>query len=1022
MEDHMSPGIGGAPFEVGDGYDVLGLLGEGSFGTVATATDHETGKKLAIKRIHPIAGSRSGARHILREVSIMRALRYHPNIINLEDVRIASDLSTLYIVMELMECDLQRILASGQVLTADHVKVLLKQLLLGVQAMHRQGFLHRDLKPANILLLSDCQLRITDFGHSRRINTPSSPPTGVKPAKNDAADDEFSLTGYVVTRWYRAPEVMLGPDGSYGEPADIWSVGCIFGEMLGSRGALFPGKHYIEQVSLTLGAVGNPGVETNDALGYELSEDALKFLRTVEHLNGRALESLVAPDVDKEAFHLLKSLLDMNTRHRLTVQQAVEHAFLSDCPRLPTAAANSSGDLFDDDAPDFSFEDDELTAEELGKLVAAQAASFEDTRREFRRGKRDVESDVSLNLRPTPSLKDVLGVVRSQVHRPDREGSEGARAVQREVAGDAATSGGLGSSPRATAPTLEKRFSSMANLAEAEHVGVDAMDGSCTASARDVSLLPLGAPAENRGCGVVVSPADVVSANGTASSDEVGGVPAEGEQPIKREDIEGVSTGCPISVEQDQPPHFPALRAIGTEEHKAQRARREQSATASGPPSSQPAPSEIECARDPSRKYSAGSSVNTEDVAATRTQATCRRRAALNVASSRRNKRPAAVERKIRLPIHGGGGRVTTSPLRRTTQQQPAQRGSEGRGEGSEGDRTASPILKTHRQAAEIRRERAEREQYLQDQQFLFGPGFQQQRTSLTKTESGGKSTSGSEGQSRCRDVSSLAPSEEDRKQMKSSHAAIKIQSQVRRKAASLRVAAARQGRIVALKTEKNAAGTAAAAASVPKLPIDSLVHRQASATRRAAPKVQREPLAILRQLRTNDSKALPQPRTDQFRLRVTIKSAIKAHIRKTGAARRKPRPLPTPPSWHNQSTASMKTKSLQQQEAATRVRLAKPRATSPLHRTVTQVNRLIAAHKLRGRAAEETGGRRARSAPSRATDRLRCAIFAAETMVEREYARAERRKSFEGTSALADEFSGDLLASPLLMPFQPVV
>lgn len=76
----MSTEIGGALFEVGDGYDVLDLLGEGSFGTVATATDRETGTKVAIKRIHPIAGSRSGARHILREVSIMRALRYHPNV------------------------------------------------------------------------------------------------------------------------------------------------------------------------------------------------------------------------------------------------------------------------------------------------------------------------------------------------------------------------------------------------------------------------------------------------------------------------------------------------------------------------------------------------------------------------------------------------------------------------------------------------------------------------------------------------------------------------------------------------------------------------------------------------------------------------------------------------------------------------------------------------------------------------------------------------------------------------------
>ena len=609
--------------------------------------------------------------------------------------------------------------------------------------------------------------------------------------------------------------------------------------------------------------------------------------------------------------------------------------------------------------------------------------------------------------------QDVLGAVRSQARRPDREGSEGARAGQREADGDAALSGGLGSQPHATNPTLEKRFSSMANLAEAEDGVVDAMDGPSTGSVRDTSSAFLGASAGNPGC---------VAADGTVSSDEAG---SAGDQPHEREGVEAVSVGCPSGVEQDQPPHFPALRRVGTEKQKA---RREKSAPESGSPPSRPSPSEAEPADDPSPKPSAGSSVNvadTEDVAARRIQATSRRRAAQNAASNKRNKRPATGETKARPPVHGGAGsgcgRATTCPQRGTTQQVPTQRGSEERGEGWEEERAPSLLHKTHRQAAEIRRERAEREQCLQDQQFLFGPGFQQQkpRTSLTKRDSGGKSgksSSGSEGQSRCRDAASLTPSEEDRRQTRDSRAAIKIQSQVRRKAASRRVAAARQGRIVA-----------PAAVSMPKLPIDSLVHRQASAARRAAQKVQqREPLAILRQLRSEDSKAaLGKPKTDQFRLRLTIKSAIEAHIRKTGAARRKPRPLPTPPSWRHHNMASMKAKTWQQQGATTRVRLAKPRPISPLHRTVRQVNTLVAAHKLRGHAAEGPGrgpgGRRARSAPTRATDRLRCAIFAAETMVEREYARAEKRQSFGGTGAPVEELSEDLLASPLLVPFQPV-
>ena len=601
----------------------------------------------------------------------------------------------------------------------------------------------------------------------------------------------------------------------------------------------------------------------------------------------------------------------------------------------------------------------------------------------------------------SPVVQDVLGLVRSQARRADRESSEGASEGPREAVRDAAPSGGLGSLPRAS-PTMEKRFSSMANLAEAEDGGVDPSGGSSGGSVRDMSSVSFGASACNPRC--VGTSAEVLVDGTAVSSYEAGGPPGEGRQPPRmREGGEAVSVGCSSSAERDQPPDFPALRPVGAEKHKAQRQQHASSA-GGGPP----------------RKFFAGSSViDTEVAAATRIQATCRRRAAQNAVGNQRNKSRATRERKVRSPpVRGGGGRGTTTPKRTTTQQQ--------RGEGSEEERTASTgQKKTQRQAAEIRRERAEREQCLQDQQFLFGPGFQQRSSLTNKRDSGGaKSSSGSEGQlSRCRDVASLTPSEEERSQTtRKSSAATKIQSHVRRKAASRRAAAARQGWTGTPKFEKNAAG-AAAAASMPRLPIDSLINRQASSFRRAAPRVQREPLAILRQLRRDDSKALLKPRTDQFRLRLTIKSAIEAHIRKTGAARRKPRPLPTPPPWRGRhNMASTKTKPSQEQAVAMRARLVKPRAVSPLHRTVRKVNTLIATHKLREQAAERPGPRRARSAPTRATDRLRCAIFAAETMVEREFSRAEeRRQSFGGTSAPADEFSGGLVGSPLLVPHQPM-
>lgn len=597
-------------------------------------------------------------------------------------------------------------------------------------------------------------------------------------------------------------------------------------------------------------------------------------------------------------------------------------------------------------------------------------------------------------------MQDVLGAVRSHARRQDREGNEGRS--------------GLGGPPRAT-PTLEKGFSSMANLAEAEGAGVDSADDPSASSVRDTLSESFGGSAGINGCGGVVTPVDV-PAGGALSSDEADRLLGEGGQPSLREGGGAVPSGCPSSVERDKNLDLTAVRAVGTKKHEA---RREQSVSASEPPS-EPVASETERVRTPSKCSAGYSVVDMEGIAATQIQATCRRRAAQDVVRSKRNRCRLAGERKARPPVRGGGRAATTQ------QQQQQQQGNlEELREGSEEERAASLIQKTHHQAMEIRRARTEREQCLRNQQFLFGPGFQQP-TSLNKRDSGPKSSSGSEGQSsRCRDAASLTLSEEDRRQgSKSRAAAIKIQSQVRRTAASRWVAAARQRRVVTPKITEEAAVEAAvaAAASMPKLPIASLVLPQASAARRAAPKVQREPLAILRQLRRDDSKAPLKPRTDQFRLRVTIKSAIEAHIKKTGAARRKPRPLPTPPSWRQQhSMASSKAKMLQQNAAATRVPLAKPRVVSPLHRTVRKVNMFITADKPHGQAAGGPG-RRARSAPSRATDRLRCAIFAAETMVEREYARqAEGRQSFAGGKTPVDELSRDLLASPLLVPCQPM-
>ena len=165
------------------------------------------------------------ARHTLRELRMMRLLRGHPNIIQLRGaVCCPGGSNDLFLVMELMDTDLHRIIVSKQALTVEHTSCMMAQLLLGVRAMHSVSMLHRDLKPGNVLVSRDCRLRITDFGLSRCIASTQHEDEATKgppAAKNP-------LTEYVVTRWYRSPEVLLAPHLAYGARSAFFDTRHLF--------------------------------------------------------------------------------------------------------------------------------------------------------------------------------------------------------------------------------------------------------------------------------------------------------------------------------------------------------------------------------------------------------------------------------------------------------------------------------------------------------------------------------------------------------------------------------------------------------------------------------------------------------------------------------------------------------------------------------------------------------------------------------------------------------------------------
>ncbi|KAJ3305960.1 Mitogen-activated protein kinase [Kappamyces sp. JEL0829] len=255
----------------------------------------------------------------------------------------------LYIVEGLMEADLNQILKSGQQLTTQHFQYFLYQILRGLKWMHSANILHRDLKPGNLLVNSDCELRICDFGLARGETEESGPLTN---------------TEYVATRYYRAPEVVLSPK-HYSKAIDMWSVGCIFGEMLIGK-VLFKGGDYIDQLSKIFEVLGTPQDPTLTQL---CSARVLKYLRTWPKRQ-KANFAVLFPRCEPLGLDLLDKLLAFDPVNRINASQGLAHPYLAtyhvpdDEPSCPK--------LFD-----FSFESTN-TIPEIKKLIAKEVANFKE--------------------------------------------------------------------------------------------------------------------------------------------------------------------------------------------------------------------------------------------------------------------------------------------------------------------------------------------------------------------------------------------------------------------------------------------------------------------------------------------------------------------------------------------------------------------------------------------------------------------------------------------------------------------
>ena len=299
-------------FEVKKKYVPIKPIGKGAYGIVCSAKDEKQNTKVAIKKITNAFENVVDAKRTLREIKLLRHLR-HENVVPITDCMLPSkeeeyNFNDVYVMYELMDTDLHQIIRSDQPLTDDHCQYFIYQLLRGLKYIHSADVLHRDLKPSNLLLNANCDLKICDFGLART---------------NTQDKNRDFMTEYVVTRWYRAPELLLSC-AEYTVAIDVWSCGCILAELLG-RKPLFPGKDYVHQLNLITKVIGTPDEQD---LYYVTSDKARRYLRQLPYSKPMDFKRLY-PEANPLACELIEKMLIFNPEKRINVEECLKHPYLA---------------------------------------------------------------------------------------------------------------------------------------------------------------------------------------------------------------------------------------------------------------------------------------------------------------------------------------------------------------------------------------------------------------------------------------------------------------------------------------------------------------------------------------------------------------------------------------------------------------------------------------------------------------------------------------------------------------------
>jgi len=297
-----------------ENYVKIEKIGEGTYGVVYKGRNTKTQKIVALKKIRLESEEEGVPSTAIREISLLKEL-HHPNIVCLEDVLLQEN--KLYLVFEFLSMDLKKYIdavPANQLLDKTLVKSYLYQITEGILYCHQRRVLHRDLKPQNLLIDKGGRIKIADFGLARAFGVPVR-----------------VYTHEVVTLWYRAPEVLLGAL-RYSTPVDIWSIACIFVEMITKR-PLFHGDSEIDQLFRIFRTLGTPTEESWP--GVSQMPD---YKPTFPSWKTNSLANSVK-NLGKLGQDLLQKMLIYNPALRISAEATLSHPYFVDLDKskLPSS-------------------------------------------------------------------------------------------------------------------------------------------------------------------------------------------------------------------------------------------------------------------------------------------------------------------------------------------------------------------------------------------------------------------------------------------------------------------------------------------------------------------------------------------------------------------------------------------------------------------------------------------------------------------------------------------------------------